>query len=109
MVMHHLHLRKRIHILKEKFPHPDPLKRFLDKIVYLIAFVSPLATLPQIYKVWIEQNVAGISLLSWGFYCLIAIPMVIYGMVHKEKPLIVMYIFNFIVNFAVLSGTLWHS
>ena len=71
----------------------------------IIAIAAPLATLPQIYKVWIEQNTQGVSLLSWGMYSLIGLPLLAYGLIHKERPLILLYSLNLIANIAVFFGT----
>src|SRR3989344_5694834 len=106
MVLYHLHLRKRIHLLKEKYPHPKAFVRFIDNLMIIIAIAAPLATVPQIYKVWIEQNAQGVSLLSWGTYSLICFPMLAYGFIHKEKPLILLYSLNLIVNLAVFFGVI---
>ncbi|MBI2151364.1 hypothetical protein HYU21_01405 [Candidatus Woesearchaeota archaeon] len=61
--------------MKEKYPHPKPLFRFIDHLMIIMAVAAPLATVPQIYKVWIEQNTQGVSLLSWGMYSLIGLPL----------------------------------
>lgn len=118
MVIHHLLQRKRTSSKKkgekektviEQFPHPNPFIRFLDKLVYFIAIVSPFATLPQIYTIWWEKNAGGVSLLTWSFYILFGIPMLIYCFVHKEKPLIIMYCLLLIVNFLVLLGAVLYG
>ena len=74
-----------------------------------IAIIGPLATLPQIFQIFIEKNVSGVSLVSWSMFMLIAIPWLIYGVVHKEKPIIIAYTINFIVNAFVVTGILIYS
>jgi uncharacterized protein with PQ loop repeat len=109
MVISHLLQRKRKHILKEKFPPPNLGVNFLDKLVYLVAIVTPFATLPQIYTIWWEKKADGVSLLTWSLYIILGIPMFIYCWVHKEKPLILMYFLLLIVNGLVLLGAILHG
>ncbi|MBT4446311.1 hypothetical protein HOA92_06525 [archaeon] len=102
----HHHLRKRILKNKETFPHKNKYKRFLDHIIYAIGVAGPIFTLPQLYKVWIEQNVAGVSLLSWGGFLIIAIVWLLYGIAHKEWPIIVTYSAWIAVEFPLVVGIL---
>ena len=62
--LHHLHTRKRIHLNHEKFPHPDKFKRFLDKVIYAVGIIGPIMTIPQITKIWFEQNADGVSVIT---------------------------------------------
>ena len=98
-VLHHLHLRKRIHQNLEQYPHPDKWKNFLDKLIYLVGVSGPIMTLPQLYKIWIEQNASGVSLVSWSWYLIIAFIWSLYGIVHKEKPIIVKCIMDIYRDF----------
>lgn len=45
--MHHLHLRKRLHVLSTPYPHPDKWKRILDHMAFLIGFIGIIMTIPQ--------------------------------------------------------------
>tara|TARA_Y100000310_G_C20075553_1_gene531405 strand:+ start:76 stop:414 length:339 start_codon:yes stop_codon:yes gene_type:complete len=105
-VSHHVHKRKRVHVLKEKFPHPDNKVRFLDKLVTVIAFLVPIATIPQIWKLWVGKTAEGLSLFSWSLFMIFSIPMLTYGIVHKEKPLIIMYSLLFIAHIFMVVGIL---
>ncbi len=86
--IHHFHKRKRVHQKKEVFPHPNKYKRLMDDAVYVLAVFGPVITIPQISKIWIEQNASGLSLISWIGYLLGSIFWLIYGIIHKEKPII---------------------
>jgi len=72
--------------------------------VYAISVVGPLATVPQIVEIYFRKNVSGISLLSWSLYFLLTIPLILYAVVHKEKPLILMYSINGFFNLSVVIG-----
>ena len=108
-VLHHLHLRKRIHQNLEQYPHPDKWKNFLDKLIYLVGVSGPIMTLPQLYKIWIEQNASGVSLVSWSWYLIIAFIWSLYGIVHKEKPIIVTNALWIFIEIFIVLGIIIYS
>lgn len=78
--------------------------RILDFVVYVAGIVGPLATIPQIYKIYSTHDAMGVSLLTWSMYALFDIPWIIYAVVHKERPLIVCYSLWFAANAVVAIG-----
>ena len=90
--LHHFHRRIRIHQKHEPYPHPDKWINFMDKAVYVVGFIVPLMTLPQIIKIWFEKDASGVSIVSWTGFLLYAIFWLIYGIMHREKPIIFAYI-----------------
>ena len=106
---HHLHKRKRVHLKKESYPHPNPWKRFLDKLVYVVGIIGPLSAIPQILKIWADKTAVGVSAITWAFYLIGSIIMLFYGITHKEKPLIIMYGSWVIINAIILIGVLIYS
>lgn len=64
-------------------------KNFLDKLIYLSAFVGPILTIPQVLKIFDEKNASGVSIIYWLGILGGTILWGIYGIVHKEKPIIV--------------------
>jgi uncharacterized protein with PQ loop repeat len=108
-VLHHFHKRKRISKKLEPYPHPNKWVRFLDKLIYIIGIFGPLMTIPQVTKIWIERNPIGISAVSWISYTIMAIIWFIYGIVHKEKPLVVMYSIWFILDLLIVIGVLLYG
>jgi len=105
----HLHKRKRISQKHEKYPHPDKWKNLMDKFVYAIAIIGPFITLPQVIKIWINQNAIGLSVFSWTGYSLAAGFWLLYGVIHKEKPIIFANITCLVMNLAVLIGAVIYS
>lgn len=102
---HHIHKRKRETML-EAYPHKNKWIRYLDKFLLFVAIIGPLMTLPQILKIYVEQNSAGVSVLSWGLYAFFNIPWIIYGVVHKDKPIVLGYSLWLITNIVVVVGVL---
>ena len=102
----HIHKRKRKYQELEKYPSANKGVRFLDKFLLIVAVIGPLVSLPQIIKIFVSKDVAGISVMSWSLFALLDIPWIVYGFVHKEKPIILGSILWFILNIVVVFGTL---
>ncbi len=110
MALYHLHQRKRIHQKNlEPYPHPTKWKYYLDKVIYAAGLAGPIITIPQIWDIWHNQNASGVSLVSWTGYLFIAFIWLFYGFVHKEKPIIIMYIANIIVQLIVVIGIIKYA
>lgn len=90
---------------KHSYPSEDKRIAFLDKLLVVVAVIGPLMTLPQIFKIYVNQNATGISVLSWAMYAFFNIPWILYGFVHKEKPIIISYVLGFTFNTIVVIGT----
>jgi len=107
-VFHHHHTRKRVHKNHEPYPHPNPLKRIMDRLIYLIGALGPILTIPQLYTVWAHQDVSGLSLITWVSWTMIACFWMAYGILHREWPIIVTYIGWITVEVGVVIGILIH-
>ena len=101
----HFHQRKRISKKLEPYPHPEKWKNFLDKSIYFVAITGPIMTIPQLSKIWIEQSAAGVSMITWIAYLVTAIFWLLYGIVHKEKPIIITNTLWIVLDSAVIVGT----
>ena len=101
-IPHHFHIRKRL----EPYPSKRTLIRALDVVVYVVGILGPLATIPQVIKIYAAQDATGVSVLSWGIYALFDITWIVYAIVHKERPLIICYSLWFFFNVLVTVGAL---
>ncbi|MFH0870756.1 MAG: PQ-loop domain-containing transporter [archaeon] len=106
---HHQHIRKRIHTRFQEYPHPDKWVNLLDKLLIVIAVIAPLMNIPQVAKIFIGHNASGISLLSYACFTLFDIPWLIYGIVHKEKPIVLSYSFWLVTNILVVIGVVFYG
>jgi len=104
--MHHLHLRKRINLKDETYPHPEPFKRFMDKAIYVVGLLGILMTIPQIIQIYVLKNASGVNALTWGTYVFTAICWTIYGSIHKDKAVIITNALWILINFLVLLGVI---
>lgn len=106
LVRHHQSLRRRMYKNLEPFPHPAALKRFLDHIIFVVGFLGPAFTIPQLWLIYVDHNAAGVSVLSWGAYAAFNVVWILYGLVHKERAITFTYTLWLIVNSLVAIGAL---
>ncbi len=104
--LHHQHIRKRIYKNLEQFPNPNPKIRFLDRLIFVIGALGPIATIPQAYTIFAHHSAAGVSFFSWFVYFLFSIVWLVYGIVHKEKAIIFSYSLWIIMNGLVAFGAI---
>lgn len=107
--LHHFYKRKRIHEKHEPYPHPQKFKRIMDKLIYVVGIVGPIFTLPQLFKIWIGKNATGVSAISWFTFFIAALFWLIYGIAHKEKPIIFVYGIWAVLDFLIFLGTLLYG
>lgn len=106
LAFHHLDIRKRIHQKLEQYPHPDKFKNFVDKLIYATALLTPIVTIPQAYQIFSSRTAAGVSVFSWICFATANVIWVTYGIIHKDKPIILSNFANFIVNLFVIFGAI---
>jgi len=107
--MHHAHKRKRIHEHHEEFPHPHPFKRFMDKAIFIVGFISPIMTLPMLYKIFSLQTAAGLSFISYLTYLFTTAFWFLYGVLHKEKPIYVTNAVWLVLHVIILIGIVMYG
>ncbi len=105
-VFHHLSVRRRIHQKHEVYPHHDKVKRFFDTLIYIAGILGPLASIPQLVDVFLYKKTEGLSLFTWFFWGLLNIVWIVYGILHKEKPIILTYFMWLLVNWGIVLGIL---
>lgn len=74
------------------------LTKAIDKFIYIIALFGPIMTLPQIINVWKNQDVSSLSIRTWWAYLVSPSFRLIYGLLHKEKPLIISQTLRLLAN-----------
>jgi uncharacterized protein with PQ loop repeat len=105
----HLHLRKRIYEKLEPYPHPDKFKRNFDKFMYVIVIVAPLTNIPQLLTVWVDKNATGVSPLSWVLFSIVSLIWFFYGILHKDKHIIIMSAALAVIQTLVAVGAVWYG
>jgi uncharacterized protein with PQ loop repeat len=86
--------------------HKEKWKRVFHKIAYVAGLAASVATIPQIIKVWVEKDSSGVSLMTWSSYIVISAILAMYGKIHKERVMVVMYVSLVIVQALIVVGVI---
>lgn len=81
----------------------------MDRAIYLIGIIGPVMTIPQVAEIWINKNASGVSAITWSSYVFVNIFWIIYGVMHKEKPIIITYLAWLFMNSLVATGALLYG
>jgi len=104
------HFYHRSRIAKRNNNKNKNKKLFLiDSLAYVSAIIGPFMTLPQLYGIWVQKNVAGVSVISWSGFAFFNMIFIIYGIMNKEKLIIMNNSIWFIVQVFVVIGILINS
>ncbi|AUI86183.1 hypothetical protein BS333_07155 [Vibrio azureus] len=84
----------------------DSLGKKLEPIMLFMGLVSPIATLPQLYKLYIthSHHAHGLSLTTWSMYALISLLWFIYGLYHRNPTIWVGNLLGFLAYLAMVVG-----
>ena len=80
----------------------------IDDLSYLMGIVTVLVNLPQLYAVWTSPNIGGVSIISWFGFFLGSLFWLFYGLLHREKPIIIMNGALLLVQGLIVVGLLRH-
>ena len=90
--------------------HPtNRFKRILDRMVYFTGALSIVMSIPQVLQIYLYNNVAGISFITWFTFLINATIWTTYGVVHKDKLIILMYVSYFIIDVMIVAGILMYT
>lgn len=102
-------MRKRVSKNLEPYPARSSWKRALDVMIIFIGVIGPLLTIPQILLIYGDQQAAGVSAISWFGWATLNIPWILYGIAHKEPPIVMTYCLWFLTNNIVAIGALLYG
>jgi uncharacterized protein with PQ loop repeat len=80
----------------------------MDKIIIVAAFVYPMSALPQIFDVF-SGKAEGVSVISWLCFAVFSALFLVYGLVHKVRPMIVTNLLWIIIEVTVVVGVVAHA
>jgi uncharacterized protein with PQ loop repeat len=85
---------------------PGYFVREVDAVVRVTAVAAPLANLPQIVRIYTTQQAGSLSLVSWMLFLLCNIPMLAYGMLHRERIIVTYTSIALCMEVIVIAGIL---
>ncbi|HUC89235.1 MAG TPA: hypothetical protein VMR45_00360 [Patescibacteria group bacterium] len=78
-------------------------KAEIDRLIYLAVIIGPLLTLPQVYSIWVQDQ-KGVSVISWAAYLVVSLIWLIYGIKHRDKPIITVEIAWITLELLIIIG-----
>lgn len=84
-------------------------KRLVDKLCYAASVFMPATAIPQIHQLYTTRDADSLSLLMWVLYLVGIIPFMLFGILHKEKQLVVLNVLWLIVTLTIIAGILLYS
>ncbi|MCR4333718.1 MAG: hypothetical protein NUV60_01705 [Patescibacteria group bacterium] len=103
---HHLRSRALAAQGIEPFPARGAGKRSLDYLMYGVGIFAPLALMPQIISIYVDHQKEGVSLETWVLLTLFSILWTIYGIVHRDRPIIIAHALFTILDGSIVVGIL---
>ena len=78
----------------------------LRKLMGGMSIFTMVMTVPQAWTVWIDREVAGVSLWSWGAYLLSAVLWFWFGLEKRDRNIYLPCIGWIVLDAAVVAGVL---
>ena len=87
------------------------LLRDFEGFMFLMGIIGPLATAPQLIKLYHthSHHAHGLSLSTWIAYSLLALLWFLYGLVHKNVPIWVGNSIGLVMDLLMVIGILIHA
>lgn len=88
----------------------DVSHKVLSALIYLIAAVGPLSSLPQIIEIWVtDKSAEGVSLITWLLFTLMSMVWLWYGITKRDRPLIISNALWIITDGIIVAGALYYD
>ncbi|MEX2012778.1 MAG: SemiSWEET family transporter [Candidatus Levyibacteriota bacterium] len=81
-------------------------RHLIDIVIYPLAIISPIMTIPQLLEIWTNGDVSGVSFSTWFAYAMVSGVWFVYGVSHKEKPIMISSSSLFILQSLIVVGVL---
>ncbi len=100
-------LSRRRKINSKGFPTKKSVaKDALDILIYPIAIGAPLAMLPQVINLYATRDASSLVLITWLLFGCFNLIWILYGWVHKERPILLTNTMLAFLNFSIVFGIL---
>jgi uncharacterized protein with PQ loop repeat len=84
-------------------PVPEPMLR---RALGFMSVFTIIMTVPQIWTIWVGQQAAGVSIVSWSAYLISALLWLWHGLRKRDKNIYLPCIGWIAADSAVISGAL---
>jgi uncharacterized protein with PQ loop repeat len=83
-----------------------PPLRVIDRLIYAVAIIEPLFSLPQAYQIYHDKAAANVSILSWAGFEAMTLIWVWYGLVTRDTKVLLYQGLFFVIDGSVLLGAI---
>ena len=94
-------------------PNPsiaDVPHKVLNRLIYLIAVLGPLSSLPQIIEIWVtDKSATGVSLSTWLMFLLMSAVWLWYAVTKRDRPLVISNALWMITDAIVIAGAIYYD
>ena len=89
--------------------HTSIFHKGLNAVIMVVATASPLITIPQLSDIYIKKTASGVSSITWLAYIFTSAIWFSYGIIHKEKVILINGILGVILGALIYIGTLLYG
>ena len=86
--------------------HGNIFVKIFHGVVMVVAMTSPLITLPQLLSIYVTRNASGVSSITWFAYIFTSTIWLSYGIIHRERVIIINGILGVILAATIFLGIL---
>ena len=82
----------------------------IERLIYVVAFVGPFTSLPQILEIWVkDKNAAGVSCMTWCLFLLMSALWLAYGIGKRDRPLIISNALWIVAEAVIIAGAIYYD
>lgn len=89
--------------------HTSIFHRVLNAVIMVVATASPLITIPQLSDIYIKKTASGVSSITWLAYIFTSAIWFSYGIIHKEKVILINGVLGVVLGTLIYIGTLLYE
>ena len=86
-----------------------PSDKTMSRLLGAMSVFTMLMTIPQVLTIWIGQQAAGVSVLSWSAYLVSAVLWLGHGIQKRDKNIYLACIGWIVLDVAVIAGVVLYG
>lgn len=89
--------------------HDTQSEKALRRALGGMSIFTMLMTVPQVLTIWVGQQAAGVSVLSWSAYLLSAILWFWFGLQKRDRNIYLACVGWIVLDAAVIAGAIYYG
>ena len=107
--LHHLVKKYKIGQLPSELISNNKFREFVNRFIYIVGFFSIIILLPQLLQILVSKNAKGVSLVTWVGFFISSSFWLFYGIIHREKPIILTNVLALAVDALVIASIIFYG